>query len=181
MGMRYLQQRLPEIAPTIAEYLSQNPNLAVFRATLALAHLRAGNRESAIAEFHHLADDTFAVTPRDQLWLGSMCLLAEACALMRDRSRSRWLYDVLLPYRRRNAQIGMSFCLGSVERFLGLLADTLDDDYASAAHLEAAINDNHARGLRAAAAIVSAEYAELLLRHGVDERALAALHDTVTE
>ena len=52
-----------------------------------------------------------------------MCVLAQICvAGRRCHTRARSLYALLLPHRERNVMVGMASCMGSAERFLGLLA-----------------------------------------------------------
>src|SRR5262249_18633673 len=56
-----------------------------------------------------------------------------------DADNAKHLYDLLRPHGTRAAVIGSAVCLGSVERYLGMLAVTLGRLDAAAEHFEAAL------------------------------------------
>ena len=83
LGLAYRQRMLGGFAAMIETSIAENPQLQVNRPALALAHVQAGNREAAAAEFEQLAADGFAALPRDVIWFSTICVLAEVCAGLR--------------------------------------------------------------------------------------------------
>jgi tetratricopeptide (TPR) repeat protein len=162
LGTAYTQRQLPEHLHAIEAVAGQNPHMLIYRAVLAVTYLQTGDRERGAAEFERLAQDDFGTISRDQLWISTLCLLAEACALLGDRERADVLYALLVPYRDRNIQAGLAACFGSAERFLGLLAAARGDSAGAAAHFEAALAQNTAWGLPALARMVSHDHRGLL-------------------
>ncbi len=160
VALAYRQRALAGLVPMLAATIEQNPHLPSYRPVLALAHVQAGDREAAEAEFGRLAQDGFAEVPPDILWFSSVCLLAEVCALLGDTARARVLYELILPHRARNVMVGMATCWGSAERYLGLLAAATGDWDAAAAHFEAALAANAACGIESMVRMVREDYAE---------------------
>jgi catechol 2,3-dioxygenase-like lactoylglutathione lyase family enzyme len=130
---------------------------------LALSLAQAGQLDAA----REVLDGTdIAAIPRDMLWMASMCLLAQTCALVGDAERARVLYDLLLEHRDRNVMVGMANCMGSAERFLGLLAFTTGDFPHAEVHFDTAIERNAAGGIDHCFAMVRNDYAAMLEARG---------------
>ena len=161
--LRRREGRLSDHVATIETFIAKHASLIAWRAGLPLAHLASGNREQAVAEFERLAQDEFSAVPRDMFWFTAMCVLAEACALIRDDARARVLYALLLPYKDRNVQVTQAAFWGSAERFLGLLAAGMSSWDVASAHFESAIVKNEASDCPVAAGVVRCDYAEMLL------------------
>jgi hypothetical protein len=136
--------RLSEGVAALEAAAAANAELSIYRVALCLARLEAGENEAGVDDFEQLAADDFAAIRRDQLWFAAHCLFAEACARIGDAARARALYGLLLPYRDRFVQVGMATWWGSAERFLALLAETMGDLAAAAAHSAAAAERNAA-------------------------------------
>jgi tetratricopeptide (TPR) repeat protein len=166
IALRRREDLLSDYVSTIEGAIDKHPSLVAWRAVLPFANLAAGNRAEALAQFERLAQDDFAGLPRDMFWFTAVCVLAETCALIRDRVRGERLYAMLLPYKDRNVQVMQAAFWGSAERFLGLLATSLGRWDAAVEHLESAIAKNEASGCRVAAGLVRRDYAELLLARG---------------
>jgi hypothetical protein len=162
LAVAYRQRATGAFAPILESSIARNPHLEVHRPALALAQLHAGNREAAAEQFERIARDDFAAFPRDILWFSGMCVAAEVCALLGDTARARILYELLLPYRTRYVVVGMATCLGSAERFLGLLTE---GDVA-AAHFESALASNAAAGIVSMVRMVRDDYAGMLDARG---------------
>jgi DNA-binding SARP family transcriptional activator len=183
MALRRRQERLPEFFSTVRAAVEADPTLLAWRAVLPLTHLASGDPSGAVAEFEWLAHQRFSRVRHDMFWLTTMCVLAETCALLRDGGRAQVLYELLEPFRERNVQVGQAACWGSVERFLGLLADALGRWQAAGTHLESAIARNKAVGNPAAAWIVQRDLAKLLLARrgeGDLDRAAELLREPLT-
>jgi hypothetical protein len=161
-ALAYRNGTLGHFAEMLDAQIQQNPQLVVNLPVLALAHLQAGNRIAGKAIFDQIARDDFAMLPRDMLWLGGTCVLAQVCALIGDEERAPVLYQSLVPHRERNVLIGMATCWGSCERFLGLLAATMHDHDLAVAHLETAIARNADSGIDGMFEMVRAELATVL-------------------
>lgn len=166
VALRRREHRLADFVSTVQSASEQLPALMAWRTVLPLAHLAAGKLTEAVQEFEWLADDNFSRVPEDMFWFTSVCVLAETCALIRDPTRARELYRMLLPYKDRNVQVTRAACWGSCERFLGLLAGALEDWEAASGHYESAIAKNAAGGIDGAVSLVKRDYAEMLVaRH----------------
>jgi hypothetical protein len=107
-------------------------------------------------------------------WFTAMCILAETSSLLGDHERAWILYEKLSPYKHRNVQVTQAAFWGSCERFLGLLAASVEHWEPAGAHFVAAIAKNEANGCPVAAAMVRRDYAEMLLaRRDPGDRDLA--------
>src|SRR3990170_6440846 len=139
----------------------------------------AGREAEARAEFERWATGNFADVPRDGQWLIILSLSSWACASVGDAHRAAALYDLLLPYAERNV-VGQGFTEygGSVSRYLGLLASTMERWDDAARHFEDALEMNARMGARPDLAWTQHDYASMLLRRdeaGDREKALELL------
>ena len=72
-----------------------------------------------------------------------MALFSEVCAELGDAEGALLLYERFSAFAGRFVVIGYGIaCLGSVDRYLGLLCSTLGRHEAAAAHFESAIEQN---------------------------------------
>lgn len=174
--LRTEQGRLAEIAEAIEGFVEQYTALPVWRAELAYMHLQLGQRSRAEEVFAQLAGDGFAL-PKDLAWLVAMSLLAMVCEELQDFVRARQLYDQLVPYANRSAVAGPGvLSLGSVSRYLGLLATTMGAWDDAHRHFDFAIAANQKMGARPWVAHAHHDYAKALMMEAADgnrERALA--------
>ena len=98
----WLQGRLPELGEDIAGAVLRFPGLVTLRCMRALASAAAGRRAEAAAPIEALADGSFAVLPRDSLYLASLAILAEAAVACRHPDAARKILAELTPYADRN-------------------------------------------------------------------------------
>lgn len=111
---------------------------------------------------------------RDNEWLPAACLVGEVCARLGDTASARVVYDDLLPFAGAHAVGHAEGSLGSVDRYLGLLAGCLAEVDDAEQHLSSAIDGNARLGARPWVAHSEFELAELLLaRQPVGDRARA--------
>jgi DNA-binding SARP family transcriptional activator len=88
-----------------------------------------------------------AAAPLDANWLYAAHTLGAVAARLGDVAAAGDVYARLAPYGGRVVTVGRGcFCAGSASLALGLLAATLGDRRASAAHLEEAVRRNEALG-----------------------------------
>ena len=84
--------------------------------------------EAARHHFERIAARNFADVPRDETWLMTLAVAAEACAYLGDQRRAQTLYDLLLPYADLTvSHQHMRVYLGSLEYVLGRLAETREE------------------------------------------------------
>jgi tetratricopeptide (TPR) repeat protein len=120
-----LQGRAEGVLPAVEAYVDRYGLNAAWRAGLAWAYLHADRLEEARRAYEPLAGGGFSSVQRDMNWCCSVAFLSEVCARLGDCRRAEWLYQALLPCADLHAVAGVgSAYLGSVSRYLGLLAVT---------------------------------------------------------
>jgi tetratricopeptide (TPR) repeat protein len=93
-------------------------------------------------------------------------LLAETAARLGDSARAARLYELLLPYADRVAVSYPEISMGSVSRFLGILASTCRNYDDAARHFEDSLALTESIGARPWLAHTLDDYGHLLLRRG---------------
>jgi tetratricopeptide (TPR) repeat protein len=162
---RVEQGRAGEMEEPFKRFLRDFPTLPGWRAGLAFLYCEAGREADARREFAPLAANGFRDIPRDDTWLLSTVAAADACGLLGDAAAAAVLYELLLPYARRNIvcfEAGIA-CIGAAARVLGVLAHTMGRCEESEAHFEAALELNEKMGARSWLARTQHQYAEMLL------------------
>ncbi len=140
--VRIEQGRANEVLDAIRDYAARYPLILGWRVLHARALASAGNMKAAEAEYRSLKARDFAL-PNDLNWMVSMAWLSELCHALGDRTAAEILYERLAPYADRLVVIGYGIaCLGSVERFLGLLSVARGRPDDARRHLEAAVEVN---------------------------------------
>jgi DNA-binding SARP family transcriptional activator len=163
--LRRHQGRLDELVETFESHRGafQYRTYPVFDCILARFYDEVGRDAEARARFETLAPDDFAGLPFDEEWLLSLSLLAETASSLGDAPRAQVLYRKMLPYADRVAVGIPEISLGSVSRYLGLLASTLGLDDAER-HFEEAMAVNERIGARPWFAHTQHDLARLLIR-----------------
>jgi hypothetical protein len=92
-----------------------------------------------------------------------MSLLAETCARLDDRAAAPVLYRLLLPWAALNAADATDGIRGSISRYLGLLATTLDRLDDADRHFATAEEMNQRMGARPWLAYTRHDHARALL------------------
>lgn len=118
------------------------------QAWLALTSARQGRHAEARAVLDHLGARDFADLPEeDAESLAGLCMLAETCGLLQAGDVVQRLVRRLRPHADRFAVDGIGTgCLGSVHRYLGILAQVLGRPGEAGEHLEAALAAHRAAG-----------------------------------
>src|SRR5262249_54473001 len=137
--LRREQDRATELAPQIALLGAEHAFLRSWRYALAFFRFVVGEREAAARDLTALATEGFTDLPRDGSWLPAMGNLAEVAHGVGDVECARQLYELLRPHAALTVVVATAVCLGSVERYLGVLAVTLGRLDAAADHFEAAL------------------------------------------
>ena len=145
-----LENRLAEVEHTVRSVVADFPARVAFRCALAYLLARLDRYEEASSLLTELARDDAALLPFDQEWLYGMCLLAETAVILDDSAAAAALYPLLEPWSKLVAVDHPEGSRGSVARYLGLLATTLERPDEAKNWLEAAITVNdgsrHGRG-----------------------------------
>jgi tetratricopeptide (TPR) repeat protein len=132
--------QLRDIFGVAEQAIADNPGLAGFRAALGLGSADLGEMEAARSEFEALSEDGFASVPRDMTWTGSLSILSELCATLRDGDRARVLRELFAPYSGHMVVIAdFALVLAAADRGLGQLAATVHDWDDAEQHFERAL------------------------------------------
>src|SRR5262245_44769500 len=178
--VRREQDRAAELAPQIAALGEGHAFLPSWRYGLAFVRFVVGEHEAAARDLAALGTERYTDLPRDGNWLQAIVNLAEVACGVDDADNAKHLYRLLRSHGKRAAVIGSAVCLGSVERYLGMLAVTLGRLDAAAAHFEAALAAHVRLDAPVYRAHTAFAYARLLRRRakpGDAERATALLAD----
>src|SRR5206468_4109310 len=139
------------------------PARPVFRCSSAYVDAVLGQAEQAKQALDELMRDRCSALPFDMEWLYGMSLLAETCALLGDAGAAPVLYELLDPWAAFNAADHPEGIRGSVSRYLGLLATTLERWSDAERHFEEALTMNERIGARPWLAYTQEDYARMLL------------------
>jgi DNA-binding winged helix-turn-helix (wHTH) protein/tetratricopeptide (TPR) repeat protein len=176
--VRIEQSRADEILAVVRDYAARYPRILGWRVVYANALYRAGRSNECAVEYASLKAAGFAL-PHDLLWMGATALLVEVCSAQHDVEGADTLYDRLLPFASRLVVLGYAgiVCLGSVERFLALMAATRGRHTDAERHFQRAVEVNRATGATLPLAHTLCDLAAWSTRAGQTERARAALHE----
>ncbi len=163
----HVRGTLPDLGDIIRQAASEELYRFGVRLSVGLLHVAEGDMAAARAEWERLAGHEFADLPEDRVkstWLSGM---AEIAVALEDAPRARLLYDLLTPYADLTITMGGgSACMGSTQRYLGLLAGYLERWGEAEAHFEAAIELNARLRARPFVAHTQYVYARMLLARG---------------
>ena len=124
--LRRFQGRLAELEPQLDTALRDHPNLLALQCTFALLYASTGRDEEARfalqAVVERCSDGGQLRLPADSSRSMNVALLAETCAWLRDADTAAALELELEIAGDGNACLGALACLGSVQRYRGLVA-----------------------------------------------------------
>jgi len=176
LNIRIQQGRLAEIETAVQSYAAQYPAVTIWRYVIPYVYAELGRAAEARAELDRLVPNARAAWRSDYAGLQAAAFMTETCTFVADTERAAVLYAQLLPYEDRCVVIGYGIaCLGSVARYLGMLAATIGDLDAAAKHFEVALRVNTRMRARPAVAHTQFHYAKALLLQGEVERARALI------
>ncbi|MDP9226999.1 MAG: AAA family ATPase [Actinomycetota bacterium] len=161
--LRRDQGRLEEIEDLTRQSVDEYSGYRSFRCLVALISCELGHDEEGRSVFDELATADFAGLPRDSEWLFCLSILAEVASYLEDDERVAILYGLLLPYASLNALSAGELIIGSVARYLGILASTMSQWDDAARHFEDALAMNAGMGGRPWLANTQQDYARMLL------------------
>jgi DNA-binding SARP family transcriptional activator len=160
---------LSELESEIEDLAAAYPARRAFRCVFAYVQARIRRFPVAKRTLDDFAPSGFSALPLDQEWLYGMSLLSETCALLGDTEHASPLYDLLLPWGTFNASDHPEGIRGSVFRYLGLLATTMERWSDAAEHFERALAMNERMGLRPWSARTQEDFARMLRSRGAPD------------
>jgi tetratricopeptide (TPR) repeat protein len=176
-ALRLVQGREEDREDAIKRFMKRYTKIPGERAVLANLYCRLGRFEEAGREFEQVTADNFGGLPRDGSWVVTMANLCFVCSYLRDTARAATLYGLLLPYANRQVVTGRSaVAAGSVSRFLGILATTMQQWDKAVKHFEDALEMNERLEARPFIALTQKEYGAMLLTRGAERDREKAVH-----
>jgi tetratricopeptide (TPR) repeat protein len=178
--LRWTQGRIGEVEDIVRRFADAAPAIVGWRAALARIYCDLGRDEEARRELERLDEMGFANLPRYNGWMNMMALLAEVCAHLEDRDRAAALYELLLPFERRNVVVAQCSFDGPVSRYLGIMAATAQKSDLAERHFELARDASKRMNAKPWIALVAIDEARMLAergRNGDRQRALALLEE----
>ena len=174
--LRRERSQLGTLGPAVAMFVRQTAMAAIWRPALALLYVELDDLDSARTIFDDLASEDFRPIPKDARWTTCIAYLSEVCVALDDRTRASRLFELLLPWSDRNIGVGIE-CLGSSDRFLGLLA-SVEARWAEAErHFEKALAMNDRIGAILPREHTRRDYADMLVkRDAPGDRAKASAY-----
>jgi tetratricopeptide (TPR) repeat protein len=170
---------LSEVEEDVRINVQRYPAIPGWRCVLAHLLCELGRRDEASRELAQISDRSFAVIPRDGLWLAAIAHLTEVTASLGEVEPAAELYDLLAPFETRNVVVGWAAtCLGSAARLLAMLATVLDREDEARRHFERALSMNERMGARPWVARTRFQYARFLLDSG---QATSSGHDLLEQ
>jgi len=171
---RWSQGRLGETLPLIRNVVELTPGLAVWPATLALAHLALGERDEAVRLVNELMTDAASVFPRDLVWMTGHSVLAEAVAAVGTPEQAAQEYALLAPYAGRIPCV-FNVARPGVNHWLGALAAHANRAEEAERHFAAAYEQHGQLGAPVWLARTQLEWGRRLATAGDTERARVLL------
>jgi DNA-binding SARP family transcriptional activator/tetratricopeptide (TPR) repeat protein len=168
--------RWQEFLPAVEATAEADPDSAAFGAALALANAELGNDTVARPVLEEFTRAEFATVRHDPTQSVTLCLLAETAVRLDDRGAMEALYPLLARYAGLVPSVGGTVSLGSVDRFLGALADGLGRRDDAEAHFRVALELEEGLGATAYLVRTRCTYARMLTRRG-----RTGDHDTARE
>ena len=167
-GGPVLRDLSDQIDPTALSAI-MSPSLETCLTALgAFMNGERGNEDEARRGLDRLSEQAVLALPRDEHWITTMALLADATAQVRDEERAALFYDLLLPYAEQNlAHDLMRSYLGSTHHYLARLAACLDRFDQAETHYEAALRFNRHLGAAPLATRTQAAWGQWLRSRGL--------------
>jgi tetratricopeptide (TPR) repeat protein len=165
--LRWGQGRFAEIEELFDAMATEYPMMRVLEWSRPNMLNQIGRRGEAACELERIAASDFRDLPRNNMWLASMALVAEACADLEDAARAETLYEMLLPCADLMVTTTLgTTCWGPAARTLGRLATTLSRWDAAEEHFRRARQLCLQAGSSPYLALTDHDYATMLLRRG---------------
>lgn len=179
-GLRREQDRLAEIEEELDTFLRRDTSRLLYRCLLVDLDVRRGREGSAQQQLADLGTHGFGELVNDNEGDLGLALLSETCHALADEAHAAELYELLLPHDGRNVTSYPELSVGSVSRYLGLLAETSNRPLDAAKHYDDALAQNGRMGARPWLAHTQHDYGSFLLASGEVDRGRALLDQAAT-
>jgi tetratricopeptide (TPR) repeat protein len=168
--LRRFQGRLAELEPQLDAGLRDHPERLWFQCALGLLYATTGRDDAARASLARVAerrtDGRQIRLPAELARSTNVALLAETCAYLRDAETAAALELELEIAGDGNVCLGAITCVGSIQRYRGLVAHARGDHDEAIAFLEDAIEWEKHVGARALEAFAVVDCARVALVRG---------------
>jgi tetratricopeptide (TPR) repeat protein len=164
--LRWTQGRIGEVEDIVRRFADAAPGIVGWRAALARIYCDLGREAEARRELERLDQRGFSNLPRYNGWMNMMALLAEVCSHLQDRDRAAALYELLLPFERRNVVVAQCSFDGPVARYLGIMAATAQSWEAAERHFELARSASKRLNAKPFVALIGIDEARMLADRG---------------
>jgi len=162
-----LDGRIEEAQALVRDISVRHPALPGWQIELASHEARLGRPERARVVLQHMLANDLAVLRREPFLLSGLAAATELCMMVGDAAAAEQLYDALLPYEDRNANVSYGVAThGPLARHLGRLALKIGRERASEQHLERALAAAEAMPSTTYTCIACLSYANALLTTG---------------
>ncbi|HEX2041583.1 MAG TPA: helix-turn-helix domain-containing protein [Acidimicrobiales bacterium] len=176
---------LPQLRQACADALALRSHWPSLTAALMMLNAcPGGDGEVATSMLEGLLAGGLAAVPRDMSWPVVLALVAETVALLDDRRWAAEIFDELSGYSGQILVLATGlFCIGSADRFLGMLSPLVKPDDPDDAIRRLEVAEELESGLDAPALVARTRYwrARLFARHGRAGEARALLSKTFDE
>ena len=164
--IRREQGRLGEVAGLFKQFVDEAGEGSAWEPGFALLASDLGFEAPARRILHKHVSRGFEL-PSDGMRTATLAFFAEAAVRLRDRDAAKRIYELLLPYQHMTVTVGFTVvCYGAASRFLGLLADLLEDRESAETHFQRALAMNEQMQAWPWLAHTQADYAAALRRWG---------------
>ena len=163
---RLARAKLEELE-SLMEDLSERIPFPLVSAVHAFAARERGDVELARSRLDAMRGQDFEDLPEDNLWLGTIALLAHVASFAGDEQACQVLYDKLAPYADGFVTVGNGVvCLGAVRRPLALVAAALGHHKRAEELFSEAVEQERAAEMPLWMAHTQYEFAGVLLARG---------------
>jgi len=168
------QGRQAELAEGMRAFAYENPDVGVWRASLALLYAETGALAEARIELDALSGERLATLQRDNGWTLALACLAITCATCGTNDQAAAIYRILAPYDGENVAGGPFCFMGPVSYYLGLLAAKQGLAPQATRHLESALASAQRAGAPSIVARILVAQAQVLESQSIIGAAPAA-------
>ncbi|WP_250291921.1 adenylate/guanylate cyclase domain-containing protein, partial [Frankia sp. CiP1_Cm_nod1] len=168
LPMLWLRGRLADTRSLIDDIATLQSHIQIWPAMRAWLSAESGAHDQVRQLLGRLSPDAPADLDENYSWWATIVAFIQAVTAVGEREWAGRLYDLVLPFARHNATLGLAGFLGAVTHHLGVLAGTLGRWDAACAHFEAALERHQTMGSAPFVALTQAEYALVLSARGCD-------------
>ncbi|AEH10387.1 MULTISPECIES: AAA family ATPase [Protofrankia] len=168
LPMLWLQGRLADTRSLIDDIATLQSHIQIWPAMRAWLGAESGADDQVRQLLGRLSPDAPARLDENYSWWATIVAFIQAATAVGEQEWAGRLYDLVLPFARHNATLGLAGFLGAVTHHLGVLAGTLGRWDAACAHFEAALERHQTMGSVPFVALTQTEYALVLTARGCD-------------